>query len=118
METHDPVLSFPFQLVFLMTTRMVTCEELAKNEADLKKISKLLDAFITSPTPFASMLPWFPSPAKVKMIMSNVRMFSIFRNYVEARRRAVPTSDAIDLLIADGENTQDIVLVTSAPKVV
>ena len=115
IETHDPVLSPPFQLVFLMTARLVTCEDLAKNEADLKKISGLLDAFITSPTPFASMLPWFPGPARVKMIMSNLRMFSIFRSYVEARRRAVPTNDAIDVLIAEGEKTKDIVIVSSAP---
>ena len=98
-----------------MTTRMVTCEELAKNETDLKKISGLLDAFITSPTPFASMLPWFPGPARVKMITSNLKMFSIFRSYVEARRRAVPTSDAIDVLIAEGEKTKDIVMVSAAP---
>lgn len=101
-----------------MTARMITCNDLTTNEADLKKIGDLLTTLTTSVTPTAFILPWFPSPARVKITMSNIKMFMALREYVEARRRAEPTSDAIDVLIADGETTQDIVQVSFAPKVV
>ena len=42
----------------------------------------------------------------------------MLHGYVEARRRAELTSDAIDILIADGETTQGIVKVNFAPKLV
>lgn len=37
--------------------------------------------------------------------------------YVEIRRRAEPTSDAIDLMIADGEATENIVGVSPTLRV-
>ena len=39
-------------------------------------------------------------------------MNRILRGYVEARRRAEPTSDAIDFLIAEGKTTDAIVKVS------
>lgn len=97
-----------------MTARMTTCHDLTKNEADLERIGESFMTLATSPTPTAFILPWFPSPARVKMKMSNIQMFLTLHDYVEARRHAEPTSDAIDVLIAEGESTSDIVQVSFA----
>ena len=100
-----------------MTARMIACHDLTKNEADLKKIGKLLLIFLTSGTPTSLLLPWFPSPAKKTGKEATTELFTMLYTYVETRRHAEPTSDAIDALIADGETTEAIVGVSPAPKV-
>jgi len=101
-----------------MTARMIACRDLAKNEADLKEIGELFMAFQTSTTPASLLLPWLPSPAREAKKEATTGLFTILYSYVERRRHAEPTSDAIDVLIADGETTQTIVGVGPAPKVV
>ena len=100
---------FPYQLVFVMTARMTTCHDLVKNEADLKKISKLFLTLQTSSTPTSLLLPWFPSPARKAGKEATTELFTMLYTYVETRRDAELTSDAIDVLIAEGETTQNIV---------
>lgn len=111
------MLSSPFKIVFHMTTRMATCNDLAENEADLKKMGGLFSTLITTPTPTSLILPWFPSPARLKVIATNIRLFLMLRNRVEARRHADPTNDPIDLLIAEGQTTREIVMVGFAQRV-
>ena len=100
-----------------MTTRMTTCHDLTNNEADLKKIGGLFMTLMTSTTPASLLLPWFPSPARNKGKQATTDMYTMLYTYVETRRHAEPTSDAIDILIADGETTQTIVGVSPGPKV-
>ena len=99
-----------------MIARMATCRDLTTNETDLKKIGELFMTLQTSTTAVSLLLPWFPSPAKKKGKQATVEMYTTLYAYVEARRHAEPTSDAIDVLIADGETTQIIVGV-SPPRV-
>ena len=99
-----------------MTARMATCHDLTKNEADLKKINELFMTLQTSATPASLLLPWFPSPARKIGKEATTELFTILYTYVETRRHAEPTSDAIDVLIADGETTQNIVGVSYSPK--
>ena len=108
---------FSFQLVFLMTARMAACHDLTKNEADLKKIGDLFMTLQTSATPTSLLLPWFPSPARKTVKQATTELFTMLYTYVENRRNEELTSDAIDVLIADGETTQSIVGVSPAPKV-
>ena len=96
---------------------MSTCRDLTANDADLVKMEKLLVTLQTGDTPTALILPWFPSPARVKLLMASIKIFLMLRKYVEARRRAEPTSDAIDVLIAEGGSTQDIAKVSFSPGV-
>jgi len=97
---------------------MTTCRDLTKNEADLKKIVELFSALQANATPTSLLLPWFPSPARRARKGATTELFTLLRTYVETRRRAELTSDAIDVLIADGETTQNIVGVGPATKVV
>jgi len=93
-----------------MTARTTTCRDLTKNETDLKKVGELFMTLQTSATPTSLLLPWFPSPARKAGKQATTELYTVLCNYVEARRRAQElTSDAIDVLIADGETTQNIV---------
>lgn len=100
-----------------MTVRMATCDDLAKNEADLKKIGELFMTLQSSSTPISLVLPWFPSPAKKSGKQATTEMYTMLHTYVEARRHAEPTNDAIDVLLADGETTQNIVGVSPSSEV-
>ena len=103
-------LALCIQLVFTTTARMATCHDLMKNEADLKKVGELLTTIHTSATPASLVLPWFPSRARRARKQATTELYDILHTYVENRRHAeLRTSDAIDLLITDGETTQDIV---------
>ena len=95
---------------------MTTCHDLTKNEANLKKIKESFMTLQTSATP-ALLLPWFPSPARKTGKQATTEMYTILYTYVEARRYAELASDAIDVLIADGETTQNIIGVSPNPEV-
>ena len=96
---------------------MSTCHDLTKNEADLKKIGELFMTLQGGATPTSVLLPWFPSPARNAGKEATTRLFTMLYTYVETRRHAVPTSDAIDVMIADGETTRDIVGVSFSPEI-
>ena len=100
-----------------MTARLIACDDLAKNEADLKKIRELITTFQTSTTPTSLLLPWFPSPARKANKEAATELFTMLYTYVEVRRHAEFANDAIDILIADGETTQGTVGASPAPKV-
>jgi len=100
-----------------MTTRMVTCRDLAKNEADRKKIGELFMTLQANSTPVSLLLPWFPSPARKTAKQASTDLYTTLYTYVENRRDAELTSDAIDVFIADGETTQNIVGVSPTPEV-
>ena len=71
----------------------------------------------TSTTPGSLLFPWFPSSARKTVKQVTTDIFTMLYTYVETRRHADPTNDAIDVLIADGEKTQNIVEVSLTPKV-
>jgi len=91
-----------------MTAHMAACRDLAKNDTDLKRIAELFMALQTSATPISLLLPWFPSPARKMGKTATKELYTIIRTYVEDRRNAELTSDAIDVLIAEGDTTQKI----------
>jgi len=101
-----------------MTARVTTCHDLTENEADLKRIKALFLTLQTSATPTSLLLPWFPSSARKTGKDATTELFTILYAYVETRRHAEPTTDAIDILIAAGESTQNIVGVSFALEVV
>ena len=101
-----------------MTARTATCGDLVESEADLEKISELFMTLQTSVTPTSLMLPWFPSPARRAVKHANTQMYVILSGYIEARRRAKPTGDAIDVLIADGVANENIVWVSPHTRMV
>jgi len=101
-----------------MTARIATCHGLAKNETDLKKAGKLFMILQASATPTSLLLPWFPGPAKKTGKRAATELYTLLHGYVETRRRAPELQgDGFDILIADGETTQNIVGVGPATNV-
>lgn len=78
-------------------------DRLAKHYWDLEK----------SATPTALLLPWFPGPAKRQNKRAVTELYTMLSHYVDIRRKATPSSDAIDFLIAEGESNDAIVGVSS-----
>jgi hypothetical protein len=101
-----------------MTAQILICRDLAKNGTDLKKIEELFLTLQASATPASLLLPWFPSPARKRVKRATIELFTMFYTYVKTGRNAEPTSNAIDVLIADGGTTQDIASVGPIPTAV
>ena len=99
-----------YNLVFQMTIRLSTCDELATDAQSVQKISQFYWQFEKSITPAGLLLPWFPSSAKKHKEQSIKGLYDILSHYVDVRRKAkVLHSDPFDELIADGENNTIIV---------
>jgi len=105
--TIDPFTEI-YDLVFVMTARMTTCRDLTKNKTDLEKIKEQFMAIHTSTSPVSCLMPWFPGPARKSINRATTELYTLLLTYVKARRRAEPTSDAIDVLIAGGDTDQKI----------
>ena len=104
-------LLFP-KLVFQMTVRMASCDELAKNIEEIEKIQELYWILEKSATPTALLLPWFAGRAKKAKEVATRELYMKFNHYVDLRREAkVPTNDAIDILIGQGHSNPDIIQV-------
>lgn len=99
-----------YDLVFQLTIRLSTCEELATNATSIKQISDLYWRYEKSLTSVGLLLPWFPGTAKKYKEQSTNDLYGILSHYVNVRRNAkVPNSDPFDVLIADGESNAVIV---------
>ena len=95
-----------------MTTRLAVCDSLTKNEADLQRIRELFHTIHTGATPASLLLPWLPSRTRKSVKKATTELFTLLCTHVEARRHADHTNDAVDVLIADGESTQNIIRVS------
>ncbi|KAF8815722.1 cytochrome P450 [Phlegmacium glaucopus] len=105
----DPFKSI-YDLVFQMTVRMASCAELSDNFKAIEEIQALYWTLEKSATPTVLLLPWFPGPAKKRKEQATKDLFIKLHDYVELRRNAaVPSSDAIDVLLEEGLSTPDIV---------
>jgi hypothetical protein len=85
-----------------MTVRMATCRELCENKEEVKRLGALYDLMEQSATPTALLLPWFPSRARKTKKQATTDLYLKFNDYVEMRRKSVPSSDAFDVMIAEG----------------
>ncbi|KAF8816709.1 cytochrome P450 [Phlegmacium glaucopus] len=99
-----------YDLVFQMTVRMASCAELSSNIKAVEEIQNLYWTLEKSSTPTSLLLPWFPGPAKKRRQAATKELFTKLEGYVEMRRNAaVPSSDMIDILSAQGADNQEIV---------
>ncbi|KAF7984627.1 hypothetical protein HWV62_12849 [Athelia sp. TMB] len=97
-------------LVFQMTVRMASCSELSTNYDDLQRMNELYWKLEKSATPVGLLLPWLPSQARRDKKEATRGLFDLISHYITLRRNAeVPSSDAFDFLIAEGEKDEEIV---------
>ena len=101
-----------YKLVFPMTFRMASCEELANNQGSIQKMRDHYWKLKKSATPVNLLLPWFTGTAKRNKNQATKDLHAMVFHYMDVRRKAkVPNSDAIDVLIADGEDDTMIFVV-------
>jgi hypothetical protein len=105
-----------YDLVFQMTVRIASCEELATDPIAVQKVTDLYWMLEKSITPVGLLLPWFPGRAQKLGKQATKGLYDLLLHYVNIRRKAeVRNSDAIDVLIADGEDDHGIVEVCASP---
>ncbi|KJA20465.1 hypothetical protein HYPSUDRAFT_43159, partial [Hypholoma sublateritium FD-334 SS-4] len=93
-----------------MTVRMASCDELARDTKEIEKIQELYWVLEKSATPTALLLPWFPGRAKKAKEVATRELYMKFSHYVDLRREAkVPTTDAIDIMIGQGQSNADMI---------
>ncbi|RDB26871.1 Lanosterol 14-alpha demethylase [Hypsizygus marmoreus] len=99
-----------YELVFQMTVHLVTCRELSEDKESIAKLAKHYWDLEKSVTPFSLLLPWFPGRAKKARKDATMNLYTLISGYVDLRRNSPhPTSDAIDVLIAEGDSNETIV---------
>jgi len=92
-----------------MTVRMATCRELADDKQAVEKLGQLYWDIEKSATPFYSVLPWFPGTAKKNKERATMGLYHLLGSYVKIRRDAsTPSTDPIDLLMAEGISDDNI----------
>jgi hypothetical protein len=89
---------------------MGSCRELASDHEAVTRLSKLYMTLEKSATPTYLMFPWFPGKDKKARGASTKAMYDMLERYVEMKRRAaVPTKDAIDVLIGEGNGNAAVI---------
>ncbi|KAJ6608608.1 cytochrome P450 [Mycena sp. CBHHK59/15] len=90
-------------LVFQMTVRMGTCRELADDSQATAHLSELFLLHEQAASPLSLLLPWLPGFSKRNKEKATRGLFDLLSHYVALRRKSkVQSTDAIDVLIADG----------------
>lgn len=98
------------KLAVQMMVRMATCQELAKNQDNIKHLKQHYQDIDESATPVNVLLPWFPSQARKTQEKATRALFTLLEKYVDLRREAaIPSSDPIDTLIAHSDTDELIV---------
>lgn len=99
-----------YDIVIQLTVRLASCKELADDPRSVKNMSDLYWKLEKSATAVGLLLPWFPGTAQKDKRQASEGLYGLLSHYVDARRKAeVPSSDAIDELIADGADNTIIV---------
>lgn len=112
--SSGPRLTF-LQLVFQITVRMATCDEIASDLTVMKRAHALYWTLEKTATPVALLLPWFPGNAKRASAKATMELFLLLNTYVQIRRDAkVPSLDAFDMLLSAGYSNQDVIRVRNS----
>ncbi|KAG6860941.1 hypothetical protein C0995_005771 [Termitomyces sp. Mi166 len=99
-----------YELVFQMTVRLATCRELSEDKEAISQLARHYWELEKSATPFALLFPWFPCPAKKAKQEATQNLYDLLSEYVNRRRKATErTTDAIDVLIAEGDSDDAII---------
>ena len=102
-----------YSFIFQMTVRMATCRELAEDEVAVDRLFGLFWKLEKTATPVGLLLPWLPSKAIRDKKQATADMYNTVFGYIASRRSARESgSDAIDLLIAQGDDNVTIVEVS------
>jgi len=90
--------------------RIVGCDDIAEDPALLQKTLGLYELIENSATPTAIMFPWFPSIAVIKRTIAGGRLYMIFKNIVDERKKTGKRrDDPLQFLIDEGDSMERII---------
>jgi len=92
-----------------MTIRFTSSRELAEDRESVDKLATCYWNIEQSNTPFSLLFPWLPSRARRLKESSTTALYSVLLRYVTRRRECGTGTDAIDILISQGETNETIV---------
>lgn len=102
-----------YETIFRITMRMVGCNEVANSPELLKTSLKLFETVEKSTTATTMIFPWFPSIALIKRTVAGGRLYMIYKNIVEERKKAGRREeDALQYLLDLGDSVQEIITVS------
>jgi sterol 14-demethylase len=100
-----------------MTVRMATCRELAEDKGAVDELAQHYWNIEKSATPFATIFPWFPGPARKAKEKSTLGLYNLLASHVKLRRNAsTPSMDPIDILISQDLSNDNILGVSSSSR--
>jgi cytochrome P450 len=101
-----------YEIVFQLTMRTVGCNEVANSPEHLQNTLRWNQTIEQSSTMPAIIFPWFPSPALLRRTLAGIKMYRLFDNIIEERKRTgKKEKDALQYMIDKGDSTKDIISV-------
>jgi len=104
----DPFVDI-YNMVFHMTTRLGSCRAISEDAATVDKMANMFLKTQKSRTATSLLLPWFPSPGKIAAKLITYKLYTMLCGHIEARKTQTPTTDAIDVLLSEGYETNDVI---------
>src|ERR1700761_3572434 len=87
--------------------------EIANNRKLLDKTLSLYETIESTATPYQIIFPWLPSPALFKRFIGGTRLYMIFQNIVNQRKKTgTRYEDPLQYLIDKGDSMRDIIAVS------
>lgn len=93
--------------------RTVGCNEIADDPTLLAKTLSLFETIEHSATPTGIIFPWLPTLAKLKRTVAGGRLYMIFQQIVNKRKRTGKReNDALQFMIDQGDDVVKIISVS------
>ncbi|KAG1876184.1 cytochrome P450 [Suillus subluteus] len=115
METWGPSGTFdPFEkiyeLLFQITVRSLSCEELADDPVQVARLKELYDTLDSGTTPATVLLPWLPGPSMLKKLLATKKIYDIIVRAIDERERSgISKPDTLQMLLDEKDERLVIV---------
>jgi len=111
----DPFESI-YRIVYQLTMRTVGCNDIAEDPELLEKTLRLYETVEASATAATMLFPRFPSPSVIKRTIAGGRLYMIFNNIVEKRKKTgIRGDDPLQFLIDERDSMPKIIEVCLFP---
>jgi sterol 14-demethylase len=118
LAEKSPGITDPFEsiynIVYLLTMRAGGATEIATNRKLLDKTLSLYQTIESTATPYQIIFPWLPSPALFKRFFAGTRLYMLFQNLVNERKKTGKRyDDPLQYLIDQGDPMRNIIAVSN-----
>lgn len=104
-----------YRTVYQLTMRTVGADDIAEDPVLLAKTLRLFEKIDAASSPTRVIFPWLPTPGHIKRVTAGIRLYSIFNNIAENRRKTGRRGeDAFQFLLDSGESITKILTVCHA----